>query len=101
MLYSAPALTLIVVDTFVPVTVIGFDTWLLPGATLVSGVKLKGFGTALVPVPPSATVVGDGDALLVMVSVPLRLPSLVGANVTSIEQLVPFKAALQLFVSVK
>src|SRR5579863_6788255 len=98
MLYSAPLLTLMVVGTLVPLTVIAFDTCRLDGATLCSVMKLKGFGTALVPVPVNCTSVGDEVALLVMLSVPLRLPSLAGANVTSIVQLVPLRAALQSLV---
>src|SRR6185437_9192610 len=92
MLYWAPPLTLIVVGTFVPVTVIGFDTCMLEGATLLSGTKVNLPGTALVPVPESVTVVGEEAALLVMVSVPARLPSAVGVNTTWIVQLLPLSA---------
>src|SRR5580658_4402377 len=101
MLNSAPLLTLMVVGTLVPLTVIAFDTCRLDGFTLRSVMKLKGFGTALVPVPVSCTSVGEEAALLVMVSMPLRLPSLPGANVTSIVQLVALRAALQLLVCEK
>src|SRR6185312_635479 len=101
MLYWAPPLTLIVVGTFVPVTVIGFDTGRLEGATLLSGTKVNLPGTALVPVPESVTVVGEEAALLVMVSVPARLPSAVGVNTTWIVQLLPLSAALQSLVWLK
>ena len=102
MLYSAPLLTLMVVGTFVPVTVIAVDTCTVEGSTLLSGTKLKGFGTALVPVPLSMTTVGEADALLVITSVPFRLFSLPGVNTTSMVQLVPaVSAALQLLVCVK
>ena len=51
-------------------------------------VKLKLFvladrvTVAAVPVPLSDTVVGEFGALLVMVTVPVRLPAVVGANKT-------------------
>ena len=101
MLYSAPLLTLMVVGTLVPVTVIGVDTCVVPGSTLLIGTKWKGLGTALMPVPVSVTVVGEGEALLVMSKVPLRVPSLAGVKTTWIVQLVPFRAALQSLVWLK
>ena len=102
MLYSAPLLTLMVVGTFVPVTVMALETYGGRGFTLLSGMKLKAFGTALVPVPLSVTIVGEEDALLVMTTVPFRLASLVGVNTTSMLQVVPLvSATLQLLVCVK
>src|SRR5580658_3211959 len=89
MLYSAPALMLMVVDAVVPVTVIGFDTWVLEGSTLLSGTSLKVSGMVLTPVPLSVTVAGEAAELLVITTVPLRLPSLVGVNRTWMVQLVP------------
>src|SRR5579862_3794631 len=97
-LYSAPLLTLMVVGTFVPVTVIGFDTTTVDVPTLLSGVRLNGVGTALVPVPLRVTVVGVTEALLVISSAPFRVPSLPGVKVTSMVQLFPLSAALQLLV---
>ena len=45
--------------------------------------------TAAVPVPLSATVVGELGALLVMLTVPVRLPAVVGANCTSNVSVLP------------
>jgi hypothetical protein len=61
----------------------------LEGATLTRGVKLKGFGTELTPVPDSGTTdvtVDKGVGRLWMVRVPLRLPNAVGVNRTRIVQ---------------
>ena len=89
MLYSAPLLTLIGDGTLVLSTVMALETCTLERSTLLSGVKLNGLGAALVPVPERLTCVvtgGDEVALLTMVKVPLRLPSLVGVKTTLIVQ---------------
>jgi len=89
MLYWAPLLTLIGEGTLVLATVMALETCLLDRSTLLSGVKLKGLGVALVPVPDRLTcvvTVGDEVALLRMVRVSLRLPSLVGVKTTLIVQ---------------
>jgi hypothetical protein len=57
----------------------------LPALTL-PNVRLWGLADrvkeAATPVPDRVTVVGEFAALLVMVTVPLRLPAVVGANST-------------------
>ena len=101
-LYCAPALTLIGEGTSVFATEMELETCTLDGSTLMSGVKLNALGTELMPAPVNVTVevtVGDAAALLKMVSVPLRLPSAVGVNVTLMVQVWPaVKVAGQLFV---
>src|SRR5882757_2851353 len=89
MLYCAPLLTLIGEGTLVFATVMALETCTLDGITLLSGVKLKALGTALMPVPDSVTtevIVGEAAALLKMVRVPLRLPSALGVKPTWIVQ---------------
>jgi len=92
MLYWPPALTLMGEGTSVFITVMTLEICTLEGSTLMSGVKLKVFGIELIPVPPKVTVEvtgGEAVALLMMVSVPLRLPSAVGVNITLMVQEFP------------
>ena len=102
MLYCPPALILIGAGTSVLATVMEFDICTLNGSTLMSGVKLNGLGIELMPVPVSVTTavsVGEPARLLLMVSVPLRLPDAVGAKTTLMVHVCPaVRAAGQLFV---
>ena len=64
-------------------------------------VKLAGEGVTMtvVPVPDRVTVWGEFAALSVIVTVPGRLPPVVGANVTLIVQVAPpAKVGVQLLV---
>jgi len=76
----------------VPVLVTVKDMLLLVVPTVCDGnVKLVGEGVTMtvVPVPDKVTVWGEVDALSVMVTVPGRLPLVVGANVSLIVQVAP------------
>lgn len=92
--------TEIVVDA-VPELVTVNDMGPLVVPTVCDGnVKLVGAGVTMtvVPVPDRVTVWGEFAALSVMVTVPGRLPPVVGANVTLIVQVAPpAKVGVQLF----
>jgi hypothetical protein len=90
-------------ETLVPSTVMALDTSGFEGSTSFNAVKLKGSGVVLVPTLDNAIESGEEGASLVMVNVPLRLPSAVGLNVTDTVQVAdPTRAVVeQLLVSEK
>ena len=89
-------------ETLVPSTVMALDTSGFEGSTSFNAVKLKGSGVVLVPTPDNAIESGEEGASLVMVNVPLRLPSAVGLNVTKTVHVAdPTSADWQLLVSEK
>jgi hypothetical protein len=76
----------------VPVLVTVKDILPLVVPTVCDGkVKLGGAGVTMtvVPLPDKVTLCGEVDALSVMVTVPGRLPLVVGANVTLTVQVTP------------